>query len=914
MRQRPLHAALSLPIRLARRFLTGFRARLVTAVVIVTAILSAGLIGTSALLLQRSWQMARSTAENSLARTATIIESTVNRQLLQIDSVLASLPDLFAAAGSNGAAASSETASRLLQGFNAQSLVFRDLVLLSPDGTVWASGRSRPLGQAIGIAPGAGDGERLGGRSRLMGPVRNPQTGEWSLYLVRPVSLSGNQPFWAAAEVPAARLTRLLLEAAGSPTLQIRLERPNKTLLASLPHDELAMGKQAAEPSDGSSSFSTTRTTLYDDVIVEVVADASVTMADWRQDQDRLLMLVSLAELLMLASAGGLLAALRRREQLEQERMRARRTLENAIDAMSDGFAMWDADDRLIMSNAKFRDLFLQTGELFVPGTSFEDMVRDAARDGRYHREDEADRDHWIGDLLNWHRKAEGSLEYRLADGRWLLAKERRTEAGEWVGIRTDITPLKQAQAALEAARLEAERAHREAEARNAVLIEQERQIRFLAHHDPLTGLTNRALFRTELDRMALASELGGSGTLALLYLDLDRFKEVNDTLGHPVGDMLLREVARRLEACVGESGLVARLGGDEFAIACLFAEPVFQSRRLGEKIVASLSRPFRLKGRPVTIGASVGIMIANKLAHDADTLLRMADMALYEAKGAGRGTCRFFDPAVETRLLHRHDLAQDLQQSILRQEIVVEYQPVFDLKTNAPVAFEALARWDHPERGRVSPADFVPLAEETGLIEEIGAYVLAQACLEASQMSVPLRIAVNLSPVQMRSDGIFTTVMDALKHSGMPPSRLELEITESALLADSDRVAQLLRRFHDEGIKIALDDFGTGYSALGYLRSFPFSKIKIDQSFVREMTTHPNSAAIVSTIVRLADQLGLDTTAEGVETEDQLTLVRAAGCREAQGFLLGHPRRRLSDFVMPGNEESNKIAPRLLG
>ncbi|HEV7251832.1 MAG TPA: EAL domain-containing protein [Mesorhizobium sp.] len=880
----------------------AWRSRLKLAVLLGAALISFVLIGGALVVLGRSGETARLEAVQRLERSAGIVESTVNRQLLQVDSALASLPVLLRSAVGDGAL-SADAAKRLLGGFNFQSLVFRDLILVRADGAAWASGRPRPDGSALPFAP-----QRLSGAgAALIGPVRNPLIGEWSLYLSRSIEVPGQGAMFAIAEMPLPDIAALLNEAAGAPALHIALEREGGALIASVPHDELRMGKRihrvasspgpvrrVRDPQTGSMELTVARTTLYDDVLVHLSVDEATALAGWRRDRDTLLALVGAAELTVLALAAGLLAGLGRSEALERERARTRAMLEDAVDAMSDGFVMWDSNDRLVTCNQAFRDLYPLSATLFQPGAHLRDILREGTKRGQY-GDVGADLEGWIEAQLAWHARAADPLERRLPDGRWILLKERRTRSGETVGIRTDITALKNALEELEASNTRAQEAMAEVETRNAALLEQDRQIRFLAQHDALTGLPNRVLLRQRLE--AMLAEPDGCG---LLFLDLDKFKEVNDTLGHGAGDALLRQVGMRLKACVGADGLVARLGGDEFALACRFAGGGSVAEALGARVLAALGRPIALDGHSVGVGVSIGIAMAEGPSADADALLRHADMAMYAAKEAGRGACRVFEPPMAERLKARVEMARDLSAALAAQQLSLAYQPVFDLGSGRLSGVEALCRWSHPARGAVSPADFVPLAEDKGLIHEIGAFVLDRACADASALPGEAKVAVNLSPLQLRCDGIFDTVANALGRSGLKAGRLELEITESALLEDSDRIARLLHRLADLGASIVLDDFGTGYSALSYLRLFPFSKIKIDQSFVRDMTTRANSAAIVSAIVGLADQLGLSTTAEGVETAEHLALVRKAGCRHAQGFFLGRPGSILHALEAP--------------
>jgi diguanylate cyclase (GGDEF)-like protein len=399
-------------------------------------------------------------------------------------------------------------------------------------------------------------------------------------------------------------------------------------------------------------------------------------------------------------------------------------------------------------------------------------------------------------------------------------------------------------------------------------------------------------MFHSRLTEMIGKMNGGDEDLLSVLYLDLDGFKHVNDTLGHPAGDVLLGAVAGRLTRCARDSDVVARLGGDEFAIICRHPSSCPDSAIiLAQRLIERLSTPYEVNGRYVEVGVSVGIATASDAVVDADTLLRNADMALYQAKAEGRGIYRQFEKQIELRLLARLEVEADLRVALEAGQFSIAYQPIFCLKTEQICGFEALLRWNHPTRGTVPPGLFIPLAEELRIIRPIGAWVIQQACAAAVRLPEWVRIAVNLSPIQLYDDEIVEVITSALAMHGVDPSRLELEITESALLDKNTETVTRLRRLHDAGLNIALDDFGTGYSSLSYLRSFPFDKIKIDRLFVGEVTTRADCAAIVASIVDLARKLGMTTTAEGVETEEQLQLIREAGCETAQGFLLGIPQ-----------------------
>lgn len=418
---------------------------------------------------------------------------------------------------------------------------------------------------------------------------------------------------------------------------------------------------------------------------------------------------------------------------------------------------------------------------------------------------------------------------------------------------------------------------------------EAEAKVRYLAHHDTLTGLPNRRQFNERLDA-ALAYVKRHGGYVGVLLIDLDRFKEVNDTLGHEAGDALLCAVAKRLSNEVREEDTIARLGGDEFAIIQVGGRQPSDAGRLADRLVEVVAAPYNLAGHTVVCGTSVGIAVAPSDGVDGEMLLRNADMALYRSKAAGRGVAHFFESGMDTALRQRRALEQDLRAAVAQGNLELAYQPLFRMPDRSLVGFEALLRWTHPERGAVPPQDFIPLAEETGLIIPIGEWVLRTACQEAAAWPGRHKVSVNLSPLQFRRGDIVATVRDALTAASLPPGHLELEITEGLLLDDADLVLGKLEQLRAMGCQIAMDDFGTGYSSLGYLWRFPFDRLKIDRSFIHEMQHDEKAAAIVDTILSLGRTLNLEVTAEGVETEPQAQALAASGCQEAQGFLLGRP------------------------
>jgi len=422
-----------------------------------------------------------------------------------------------------------------------------------------------------------------------------------------------------------------------------------------------------------------------------------------------------------------------------------------------------------------------------------------------------------------------------------------------------------------------------------------EARVAYLAHHDTLTGLPNRRMFRERLAEALAAPEPGrrveDAGGFGLFCIDLDGFKGVNDTLGHAVGDMLLAEVGARLKGCLrADRDCVARLGGDEFAVLAAHLDPA-RAAELARRIVETVGRPYAVQGQDIVVGASVGIALAPEDGADPETFLRHADMALYRAKAEGRRRFRFFEYDMDASLQARRHLEHDLRQAVCTDALAIHYQPLVGIDGGTVTVCEALLRWPHPQRGWISPAEFVPLAEEIGLIGALGEWVLERACREAALWPDGVKVAVNLSPMQFRDpEALLRTVTEALDRSGLAPGRLELEITESVLLADSEANVAALRRLKALGLRIAMDDFGTGYSSLSYLHRFPFDKIKIDQSFVRELGVSRHCSAIIQAVTSLGRSLGITTVAEGVETAEQFDLLRQAGCDEAQGYLFAQP------------------------
>ena len=414
------------------------------------------------------------------------------------------------------------------------------------------------------------------------------------------------------------------------------------------------------------------------------------------------------------------------------------------------------------------------------------------------------------------------------------------------------------------------------------------RKIVHLAHYDPLTDLPNRSLFQEKLDTALSFSRRGRQ--FALHCLDLDRFKDINDTLGHPIGDRLLCVVAQRLVESVRDTDVVARLGGDEFAIIQNAISSPMEATQLAARVIDVVSEPVEIEGHQILVGASGGLAFGPEDGACAEQLLKNADMALYRAKSEGRGVCRLFHPEMDAKMQRRRAMELDLRRALPEGQLVLFYQPVVGALTREIVGFEALLRWQHPANGLIPPGEFIPLAEETGMIVPIGEWVLKEACATAARWPIRASVSVNVSARQFEGSSLIPSITSALSCSGLEPDRLEIEITETVLMQETDAASTILYKLRDLGIRIALDDFGTGYSSLSYLTRFPFDRIKIDQSLVRELGNKSDSMAIVHAVANLGDSLGMAITAEGVESREQLEVLQRAGCTELQGYFFGRP------------------------
>jgi diguanylate cyclase (GGDEF)-like protein len=527
-----------------------------------------------------------------------------------------------------------------------------------------------------------------------------------------------------------------------------------------------------------------------------------------------------------------------------------------AINNMTQGLLLFDAASRLIVCNQSYIAMYALSPEIVKPGIHLRDLILHRKEVGAFH----GDVDEYCNALSR--SMLEGRTSHHQTDtpdGRTIQIVNKPVTSGGWVATHEDVTARRRA----------------------------EEKIRHLAHYDALTDLPNRALFHERLrEEIARAAP---ERQLAVIYIDIDEFKSVNDTLGHQIGDELLKSVASGLRRQANPNEFVARLGGDEFAIMQTGIRNQAEIIGLITRVFETIRTPFECLGHRVTTDASVGAAVAPQHGNSLDQILKNADLAMYAAKSAGRKTWRFFEPVMDARVKARRALEMDMRRALREGQFEVYYQPCVGLEDNRITGCEALVRWHHPERGMISPAEFIPLAEETGLINELGEWVLDAACKDAMTWPGDFKLAVNVSPVQFKSGTLALKIAAALAASRLPAKRLELEITEAVLIRDDDAALAILHQLRAIGVRIALDDFGTGYSSLSYLQRFPFDKIKIDRCFVNDLSTQGGSS-IVQAVVNIAAARNMMTLAEGVEKTEQRELLRTLGCTEMQGFLFSRP------------------------
>lgn len=707
----------------------------------------------------------------------------------------------------------------------------------------------------------------------LIEPLRSRVSGAWTILVARKiVGPSGEFLGVVGRGIEPANFEKFFASVVLGEGATISMLHRDGTLLARYPHSSELMGQnfktgsfaqqrvfgldqfagRFTSPVDNEDRLISTRALPHFPILIMATTTRAAALKDWRE---QIGILISVAASSALAIAGVLIAVVRK--LLEQHRLsRERLTLEKqrldrAVNNMTQGLLLFDAERRLVVCNQRYIEMYGLSAEFVRPGSSFHDIIAHRQATGSFTGDVDA-----YAELVLKNIHVRNSMVVDTTDGRSIHVLNEPLADGGWVATHEDITERRRI----------------------------EERITHLAHYDALTDLPNRAMFHEHL-RQELAA-VGAGEQIAVHYIDIDEFKGVNDALGHLVGDELLKSVAQSLRRCAGPADFVARLGGDEFAIVQSEVTSLDRVDELVARIFEAIRTPFDCMGHHLTTDASIGIALAPDHGTALDQILKNADMAMYAAKSAGRRTYRFFEPEMDAKVRERRRLESDLRHAIANGGLEVYYQPCVGLKDDRITGCEALVRWRHPERGMVSPAEFIPIAEDTGLINEIGEWVLATACRDAASWPDDIRLAVNVSPVQFKSGTLALKIMTALAASNLPASRLELEITEAVLIRDDDAALAILHQLRAIGVRIALDDFGTGYSSLSYLHRFPFDKIKIDRCFVDDIARPDGSASIVQAVVNLATARRMTTTAEGVETEEQQRLLRALGCSEMQGYL----------------------------
>jgi diguanylate cyclase (GGDEF)-like protein/PAS domain S-box-containing protein len=865
--------------------LAAWHNRPIRYLILCGVLIIAAIVAATAIMVGNLRDRELSDSERELNNTALILAEQLDRSLQAIDLVQTSIIGKIQSLG----IASSEDYARRMSGQDVHLMLKAStsgllqayaISLIDADGRLINFSRSWPVPE-ISVANreffrALKSDPRL--QSYIGLPGHNSTNGTWTLFLARSVTAAnGDFLGLVLGAIELSYFDRIIGSVSFGEGSSIALYRSDGFLLTRFPQAESFIGKMFTSPLDalGGADSATTRIVgqiggkdrlvavhrLADfPMFISVGVNTSAALAIWQKQTDTLLgagILAALTVALMI------LLIVRQQTQahnasmqsLEQEKAR----LDTALNNMSQGLIMFDSTDRIVVCNDLYIEMYGLSRESVRPGCSFSDLLRYRAEAGELvHQDIERYRSELAVAMVQG--KVMASI-LETADGREILVTNSPMSAGGRVATHKDITERRRAEAKIE----------------------------YMAHHDALTDLPNRSRLYQQL-RQTL-SRLKRGEQVAVFALDLDRFKDVNDGYGHPVGDLLLQAVAGRLRQCIRDADVVARLGGDEFAIMQIGTSQPTDATALASRLIEVVGALYELAGDQVAVELSIGIALAPSDGLDPEQLLKNADMALYRAKSDGHGLCRFFEPEMDARMQARRRLEIDLRKAIANSEFELFYQPLVDMQTEHVTGFEALIRWHHPERGMVPPFQFISVAEETGLIVPIGDWVLRQACAEAATWPSDVKIAVNLSPIQFKNKGLLLSVMSALAASGLSAKRLELEITESALLSDGDATLAILDELRGLGVRISMDDFGTGYSSLSYLRKFPFDKIKIDQSFIFDMSEHNDSLAIVRAVIAMGSGLGIATTAEGVETAEQFKQLKLEGCTEVQGYLFSPPR-----------------------